>query len=106
MENNNAVEEISMMIITHSGTAKSSAMEAINVARSGDFKCAKEMIIEANKSMHEAGKEHHKALQMDINGDLKINLLFIHAEDQMLNAETTITLSEEIIELWKHIKKE
>ncbi len=99
----NQVENISMMIITYSGTAKSCAMDAIEQAKKGDFENAKQLIDDANENQTLAAQEHFKALQMDIKGELKMNLLFVHSEDQMLNAETTISLAQEMIAIWNHI---
>ncbi len=98
MENN--IESISMMMITYSGMAKSSAMEAIGLAEKGEDATAK--FDEAEENLRLAGQEHMKLLSMSANEEVKVNVLLLHAEDQMLNAETTILLSKKIVDL--HIK--
>ncbi len=99
------LESISMMIITYSGVARSSALNAIDMAEEGKFNESDELIKEADENIKLAGKEHYDALNLEINGELKVNLLLIHAEDQMLSAETAIALSKKVIKLWREIKK-
>lgn len=96
--------EIAMMIIMHAGTAKSLAVEAIDLADQGKFEEANKSIEEAEASYTEAAKEHFKAIQADSeDGGLNLNVLFIHAEDQMLNSETIIILAKKMIALHKKI---
>lgn len=98
--------EIAMMIIMHAGTAKSLAVEAIDLADEGKFDEAQKSIVDAEASYTEAAKEHFKAIQADSEeGGLKLNVLFIHAEDQMLNAETIIVLAKKMIKLHEKIAK-
>lgn len=96
--------EIAMMIIMHSGNAKSSAVEAIDFAENNQFLEANNSILKAEEDYRKAGQEHFKAIQIDSEKDgLKLNVLFIHAEDQMLNAETIIILAKKFINVYKKI---
>ncbi len=92
---------ISMMLITYSGSAKSMAIEAINLAEKSKFKESDEMIENAQKEYLLAGKEHYKALQADNKNEIKMDILFIHAEDQYLNTETILILAEKFINIYK-----
>lgn len=103
-QNNTEVESIAMMIVTYAGTAKSSAMESINCAKNNDYKAAEDLIKDAKENLKLANSEHYKAIQLEASNKLKISLLLMHAEDQMLNAETIIALAEQMIVMWKEIK--
>ncbi len=100
---NDKTVEIAMMIIMHAGTAKSHAVEAIDLSEQGKFKEAEVAISNAEEAYREAGKEHFKAIQIDSEEGMNINVLFIHAEDQMLNAETIILLAKRFIRVYKKI---
>lgn len=95
--------QIAMMIITHSGTAKSLAVSALADMANKDFVSAKEKIAQAEESLRLGGQEHMKALQLDAEEKLKINVLLIHAEDQFMNAETTMTLVENLIPVFEKL---
>lgn len=101
MEN---LENISMMIIAYAGSAKSFALEAYDEAIEGNFDKAKELMKKASENLKLSNKEHFQTLSVSANGNLKLNVLFIHAEDQMMAAETIITLVEKMINLIKIIK--
>lgn len=98
---------ISMMLITHVGMAKSSAMMAIQSAKEGNFEQATTHIEEASKEITEGQKYHFQALEEDAKSEdgLKMNVLFIHAEDQMLTSQMTIELAKEFVELYKRLEK-
>ncbi len=96
--------QIAMMLITHAGTAKSCALEAINLAEEGKFPEANKLIEEAEASYIEAAKEHRSALEAEQTGELKLSLLLMHAEDQLLSAETVIILAKKFISLYNKVK--
>lgn len=98
------LQEHSMMIIAYAGTAKSNIQEAINLADEGEFKNAKKLLEEAEKSLVDANKEHFKVLQADAKGlNFRLDVLFIHAEDQFLTTQQFKTTAEAIIKLHKKI---
>ncbi len=95
------LEQHSMMIVTFAGVAKSAALEAIDLAEQGlDYK---EKFQEAEDNLKLAGEEHFKVLALSANEEIKIDVLFIHAEDQMLNAETTLLLAKKIVKIYERI---
>lgn len=98
----NKIDEISMMIITYAGTAKSLAMQAIEEAEEGNFDEIDAIFEEAEENQTLAGKEHFKVLGME-ESERQLNVLFIHAEDQMLSSETTINLAKKMVFLHKKI---
>ena len=100
----NGIEYISFQIIAASGTARSYYIEAIQYARNKEFEKAENCIIEADKEYINAHYIHTKLIQNEaINKDSEINILLIHALDQMMSAETFGIISKEFIELFKKI---
>lgn len=87
-----------------SGSAKSSAMEALYAAKDGNFKEADEKMNLANKEIGEASHKHFEIIQLEAQGmQLEFKVLFMHAEDQLLTTQTLILLVGEMIELHKRI---
>ncbi len=99
--NKEELAQISMMLITYSGTAKSMAVEAIGLAEEGDIQGAEKMLEDAQAEYALAGKEHYKALTEDNERSITLDILFIHAEDQYLNTETIMILAEKFINIYK-----
>ncbi len=95
------LEQHSMMIVTFAGMAKSAALEAIDLADEG--KDASEKFTEAEENLKLAGQEHFKVLAASAEEDIKLDILFIHAEDQMLNAETTLALAKKMVRMYEKI---
>lgn len=87
-------------LISASGTAKSMYIEAIQMAKKGEFDKAADLIKEGEKCFLQGHKAHSEMLT-DLTSFT--NLLLVHAEDQMMSAETIKILAEEIIDLYKRI---
>ena len=104
MSQSNELEKISMQIITWAGMAKSFAMEAINKAEEGQP--YQEILNSASENLKKAHEIHFQAIQLDAKEDegVKINVLFLHAEDQMMSAETIITLANKMVKIYEKIK--
>ena len=97
-------EELSFGIIAKSGMAKSSAMEALYAAKDKDYEGAAAKLIDANREIGEAGKLHMDVIAEEAKGiKHQFNVLFIHAEDQLLTTQTLILIIEEFIEIYKKI---
>ncbi|MGL4184100.1 MAG: PTS lactose/cellobiose transporter subunit IIA [Metamycoplasmataceae bacterium] len=97
--------EISFRIITFAGEAKSEAMLAIFEAKKGNFEEANNKIEKAHKELLEAERQHAELVQQEAAGmEIKIPLLLMHAEDQLLSTQTLILMATEIIDLHKKIK--
>lgn len=96
--------QISFMIITFAGTAKSDAMLAIYDAKAGKFDDAKLKLKSAEKNIIEAEKQHADLVQKEAAGaEIKIPLLLMHAEDQLLSTQTLLLMAEEFVDLYKKI---
>ena len=86
-------------IISNVGTAKSCYINAIHKAKEGDYE-------EGNKMYAEGHKAHVEMIQKEASGEsVETCLLLIHAEDQMMSAETFQVLAGEFIDLCKMINK-
>ncbi len=99
-------EKISFKIITKAGSAKSSAMEALQAIKEKDLKTCDEKIKQANKEIAEASHVHMDVITKEAQGQqLEFKVLFLHAEDQLLTTQTLILLVEEMIEIYKKFDK-
>ncbi|MGL6125168.1 MAG: PTS lactose/cellobiose transporter subunit IIA [Metamycoplasmataceae bacterium] len=98
--------QISFMIITFAGTAKSDAMLAIYSAKKNDFDDAKLKLESAEKNIIEAEKQHADLVQREAAGtEIKIPLLLMHAEDQLLSTQTLLLMAEEFVSLYKKLSE-
>lgn len=96
--------EFSFMLILHAGNAKSSAMEAIELARGGDFENAELNIKEAEEELLIAHKEHAKLLQLISSGEQNYaEILLVHAQDHFSLAMSAIEMAQEFIHIYKII---
>lgn len=99
------LELISFQIISNVGMAKSLAIEAIRKVREGNYNLAKDKITESSTFMSEAHHAHASLVQKEAAGEkVEFSLILMHAEDQMLSAETIITLASEMIEMYVELK--
>lgn len=98
------LELISFQIISSVGMAKSSYIEAIQEAKKGNFEKAKACINEGKNSFAQGHKAHAELIQSETSGEgISPTLLLLHAEDQMMSAETCKILAEELIESYERI---
>jgi len=98
----NDMETIIFTLITHSGDARSSAMEAISFAKKGEFDQAEESLRNATEKLGEAHKAQTQLIQGEAQGNkTEFSLLLIHAQDHLMNAMTVKDLATEIVELYK-----
>ena len=98
------LELICFQIISSAGMAKSSYIEGIQEAKKGNFERAKACIEEGKKVFTEGHKAHADLIQMETSGQgVSPNLLLLHAEDQMMSAETCKILAEELIVSYERI---
>ncbi len=93
-----------LQIICNVGTARSAYIEAIKAARAGKFEEA-EALMEEGKETFVLGHEAHACLlEQEASGKpVEVQLLLIHAEDQLMSAEDFSILAEELIENYKMI---
>lgn len=99
------LELIAFEIISNVGMAKSLAIEALRAVRSGNYVEGKEKLEEASRFLIEGHHAHTSLIQNEAAGEkTEFSLMLMHAEDQMMSAETIKTLVEEMIEMYKELK--
>ena len=92
------MELICFQLIANSGAAKSSFVEAIQLAKKGHFEDANAKLVEAEEAFVEAHKIHAELIQKEASGEkTEFSLLFMHAEDQMASKESFSMLRETFI---------
>lgn len=96
------MEEACFQIISTVGCAKSNYIEAISRAKDGDFDEAQRMIDEANETYLQGHEVHMGLLQEDAEkmGSTKVPLLLVHAEDQLMQAETFRVFAEDLLAVY------
>jgi len=100
------MELISFQIIAAVGTARSMYIEAIQAAKKGNFDEADQLIKDGAEVFLDGHKAHASLIQKEASGEkLEFSLLLMHAEDQLMNAETTKIMAIEIIELYQAMRK-
>jgi cellobiose PTS system EIIA component len=101
---NTEIQKIAMTVIMNSGDARSSAMEAIQLARKGEYDVALEKNQKAKEAIVLAHKAQTELLQKEANGDqLEFSLLLTHSQDHLMSTMVIIDLADEILEIWKKI---
>lgn len=91
-------------IISAVGMARSSYIEAIQEARKGHIEQARVMILEGEKQFVQGHEVHAAMIQQEASGH-KIDacLLLIHAEDQLMSAESFKIIADEMITSYERI---
>lgn len=95
-------EQVSMDIIINAGVAKSNAMFAIRKIKEKNWKEVEQLLLEGKNALTKALQTHFEIIQKESQGQkLEFKLLLMHAEDQLMNAQTCLDLVEELMLLFK-----
>lgn len=91
-------------IITYVGTARSCFINAVQCAKKGDFEGANEQIMKGDEAYTQGHHIHADLIALDAGGKLEQSgLILMHAEDQLMSAETFRVFAEELIEVYKRM---
>jgi len=91
-------------MIAANGSARSYFMEAIYAAKAGEFDESRRLMEEGEKMLEEGHHAHSGLLTQEASGDkVKVDLLLVHAEDQMMSAETFKIMAMEFIEIYSRL---
>lgn len=102
----NELELVAFEIISNVGMGKSLAIEAIREARKANYEEAYKKIEEATEFLLQGHHAHATLIQKEASGEkLEFSLIIMHAEDQLISAETIKDLAIEIIEVHKDLKE-
>ena len=97
------MEMICFKIISAVGEAKSDYISAVEAAKKGDFEKAEEAMKHGASCYVNGHKEHAGLISKEASGEkTEVCLLLMHAEDQLMAAETIKLLASELIELYKN----
>lgn len=98
------LELICFNMITAVGAARSNYIEAIHKAKDGEYEAAEKLMQEGKEFFVQGHKVHGELLAKDAGGEsTAINLLVLHAEDQLMSAETFGILAEEFLDLYQKV---
>lgn len=98
------LETIIFNIIIHGGNARALAYEALEKAREADYEEVERLLEECRQEMTLAHNTQTKLVQDEVKGEnVKISLLLIHAQDQLMTSMTEQTLIQQMIEMQKEI---
>jgi PTS system cellobiose-specific IIA component len=93
-----------MNIVVDSGSCRSFAMEAIAMAKEGNFEEAEKNIEEAEKEILKAHHSQTDLIQKEAAGEAtEISLLLVHSQDHLMTAMLCKDLAKEFIELYRKI---
>ena len=91
-------------LISAAGTAKSCYMEALQKAKEKNYDEAEALIKEGDQSQVEGHRIHAEMLSASAAAvESSENLILVHAEDQMMSAETIKIMVLELIEVYKKL---
>ena len=97
-------ETIALTILSHSGMAKSLYLEAVNCAGEGKFEEARAKLDEGKQTFLNGHKAHADILtEFAKNPDVNVDLLMVHAEDQMASAELMQQMAYQMIVMYERI---
>lgn len=98
------IELIAFQIIAAVGSARSNFVEAIRQAKIGEFEQAEKLIKEGEKFFLEGHKAHSTLIQKEASEEKsEVSLILLHAEDQLMSAETLKIVADELIEVHREL---
>ncbi|MBR0577015.1 PTS lactose/cellobiose transporter subunit IIA [Proteiniclasticum sp. BAD-10] len=101
------LEKESFAIIAHTGEARSAYQEAVRAAKSGDFEAAEKLLKEGEEALLAGHIVHGKILAREGTPERAVvDLLLVHAEDQLMNAETFRFMAREMVEIHQKLAGE
>lgn len=101
-----------LQMISAAGTARSKYIEAIKAAKAQDLEKAEALVKEGGDCFsmaHDIHAEFLSAASADLTartGAAGVNLILVHAEDQMMCAETFRLVTEEFIDVYKNMQNQ
>lgn len=98
--------ELLMEIIAYAGEAKSMAIEAMSMARTGGIADARDRVVAAEKAVNKAHSLHSDLLACEANNaEFHVTMFTVHAADHLAEANIAIDMVQEIIELYAQINQ-
>lgn len=102
--NKEEMEKITFEMITAVNEARHSYIDAIQSAKNKDFVKAEFLIMQGDAAYNKGHGCHMQLLQAEAAGEIKnVNLLVLHAEDQMISSEGYKIFAVEFLSLYKEL---
>ena len=96
------LETIIMELLVNAGSARSSALTALQQARKGDFAAAEQAMADSHEFVKHAHKIQTQLIGLDEgSGKLPVNLITVHSQDHLMNAMVIQDLATDMIELYR-----
>lgn len=100
------MEMAAMQLVGSAGESKSLCFEALAAAKKGDFEGAAAKINEAKQVFLQAHAVQTELICKEADGEeVKMGVLMVHAQDHLMTSLLARDLIEEMIEMYKQIKK-
>lgn len=104
MDDMGELESACFEIIATTGSAKSSYISAVQAAKSGDLGGAEKLVESGDETYLRGHEVHMKLLQREALGERpELSLILLHAEDQMMSAETFRVMAEDFIDVYRRL---
>ena len=101
-----AIYEASFQLIGIAGDSTAESRAAIECAKTGDFEGAEKHLAAADKSMVEAHESQTAMLQQEAEGNpVAVNIILVHAQDHLTMAQMARDMADQMIALYKEIRK-
>ncbi|MEG0296926.1 MAG: PTS lactose/cellobiose transporter subunit IIA [Clostridium sp.] len=98
------MEVIIFEIISHGGTAKGMAYEALAAAEKGNYKEAEDLMKQADEELLHAHHIQTDIIQAEAAGEnTEVSVLFVHAQDHLMTAIEAKNLIECMIKMYKRM---
>lgn len=94
----NYIEQNIFEVISAAGESKGNSMKAIDYANDGKEDEAKKYLLKATNSLKKGNKAHFKLITGKEAEKINFSVLLIHAEDQLMAAETFRDLATKLVE--------
>ncbi|VDZ54204.1 N,N'-diacetylchitobiose-specific phosphotransferase enzyme IIA component [Serratia odorifera] len=95
-------ESTIMELLVLAGSARSSALMALQQARAGEFNASAAHMADSKEAVQQAHRIQTRLISLDEGcGKLPINLITVHAQDHLMNAMVIQDLADDMIELFR-----
>lgn len=100
-----SIEELSLRMVTAVNESRVNYLQSIKASREGDFMRAERYITQGDERYADGHATHVELLQMEASGLVEsVNLLLLHAEDQLVSAETYKVFALEALHLYQELQ--
>lgn len=100
----NNQEEAALQLILAAGDSRDAAFRALKMAREGDFEAAERHLEAAHQALKTGHELQTALLQREAGGvSLVPTLLLVHAHAHLMNAQTQLETTQELVEVYRRL---